>query len=69
MMGLADTPRDTAKQALDMLQNLGITTIMLTGDSSGAASAVSKSVGTESYIANMKPEHKLRWIRSRQVRC
>ena len=67
MLGLADTPRATARQAIQFLKDMKISTIMLTGDSSGAAAAVMKSVGAEDYIASMKPEHKLNWIRERQV--
>lgn len=67
MIGLADTPRSTAKMTIDILKELGISTVILTGDCSGAAAAVMKATGAENYIASMKPEHKLEWIRKRQV--
>ena len=67
MIGLADTPRATAKMTVQMLKNLGITSIILTGDCSGAAATVMKATGAENYIASMKPEHKLEWIRKAQV--
>ena len=67
MIGLADTPRPTAKHAIQMLKDSGIETIMLTGDSSGAAAAVMNAVGAKSFIASMKPEDKLQWVRDHQV--
>lgn len=69
MIGLADTPRATAKLTIDILKELGISTVILTGDCSGAAAAAMKATGAENYIAGMKPEHKLEWIRNCQVFC
>ena len=67
MIGLADTPRATARVTVQILKDLGISTVILTGDCSGAAAAVMKATGAENYIASMKPEHKLEWIRNCQV--
>eukprot|EP00794_Sanderia_malayensis_P012801 gene12801-14114_t len=66
MIGLGDSPRATAKLAVHILKELDVETIMLTGDSKGAAASVVKDVGARSFIANMKPEDKLSWIRERQ---
>ena len=67
LIGLADTPRPTAKLAVSILKDMNINTIMLTGDSSGAAGAVMTAVGAQSFIASMKPEDKLKWITDHQV--
>ena len=67
MIGLADTPRDTARFAVQMLKNLGINSVILTGDCGGAAAAAMIATGAENFIASMKPEQKLEWIRNAQV--
>jgi Cd2+/Zn2+-exporting ATPase len=63
ILGLADTPRPAAKEALQQLRRLGVTKIvMLTGDNRRAAAAVAEAVGVDEVHAELLPEEKLRLI-------
>jgi Cd2+/Zn2+-exporting ATPase len=63
ILGLADTPRPAAKEALQELRRLGVTKIvMLTGDNRRAAAAVAEAVGVDEVHAELLPEEKLRLI-------
>jgi len=66
MIGLADTPRATAKMTVQVLNELGIASVILTGDCGGAAASVMQATGADNYVASMKPEDKLEWIRTSQ---
>lgn len=56
---LADEPRATARDALDMLRGLGVSrTVMLTGDHVDVASAVAGRVGVDAYHAGLMPADK-----------
>ena len=56
---------DTSKQAIDELHQLGVTTIMLTGDNQHTAKAIGKQVGVDEIMGNLLPEDKLKIIDSR----
>lgn len=63
ILGLADSPRPEAKQALADLRALGVTKIvMLTGDNRRAAQSVAEAVGVDEVHAELLPEEKLRII-------
>jgi Cu+-exporting ATPase len=62
LMGFADRPRPTARQAIDRLGRLKIRTIMLTGDNSGAAEAVARDIGLNEFEAGILPEDKARIV-------
>ena len=55
---LADTIRRSTGSAVAMLQELGITVIMLTGDSENAANKIASDVGISEVIAGVKPDEK-----------
>lgn len=61
---LADTPRASAKAAVDRMRGLGIRHVtMLTGDHGGAAAAVAAATGVSDARADLLPEDKLRILR------
>jgi Cu+-exporting ATPase len=62
LMAFADTPRDTARQAIEKLTELGIRSIMLTGDNRGSADAVARSLGLTEVVAEVLPEDKARIV-------
>jgi Cd2+/Zn2+-exporting ATPase len=63
ILGLADSPRPEAKEALAQLRTLGVERIvMLTGDNRRAAQAVAEAVGVDEVHAELLPEEKLRLI-------
>lgn len=61
---LKDTVREEAKQAIELIHQLGMKTIMLTGDNELTAKAVAEEVGIETYVAECLPDEKVNYIRS-----
>ena len=58
LLGVSDQVRPEAKRAVQELHQLGIQTVMLTGDSEHTARAVAKQVGIDQVIAGVKPDQK-----------
>lgn len=58
MIALADIVRDTAKEAIKELKDLGIKSIMLTGDNKKVAQYVGKQLGLAEIIAEVLPHEK-----------
>lgn len=61
LVALADSIRDDARQAVEQLQQLGINTVMLTGDNRRTAKVIAGSLGME-YRAELLPEDKSRIV-------
>ena len=60
MIVVADRPRETAKDAIDLLREQGIeSVVMLTGDSRGTARAVAAELGVDDFRAELLPEDKV----------
>lgn len=59
VIGVADTIRETSREAIAQLHQLGIRTIMLTGDNTVTAMAIAREVGIDDARGNMLPEDKL----------
>jgi Cd2+/Zn2+-exporting ATPase len=58
-IALADRPRQTAREAVELLREHGITRIaMLTGDHPDAARAIAAEVGVDEYHAALTPDQK-----------
>jgi heavy metal translocating P-type ATPase len=60
---IADQLRREAIQAVDQLKKLGYRTVLLSGDSSEAASAIGSQLGVHEAIGNLLPEQKLEKVR------
>ena len=58
LIAMADTVRATSREAIRELEQLGIDTVMMTGDNWGVARAVAADLGLENVIAEVLPEHK-----------
>ncbi|HZV13627.1 MAG TPA: cation-translocating P-type ATPase, partial [Candidatus Kapabacteria bacterium] len=63
-IGIADTPRPEAKEAVKELRKLGCMVILLTGDSSDTAKAIGDELQVDDVIAEVLPEQKLEKIRA-----
>ncbi len=59
LFGIADQPRESAKQAIAALHQLNIETLMVTGDTSETAHHIADLVGIKTVIAHATPEQKL----------
>lgn len=59
VIALKDLIREDTKQALDLLHQEGIYTIMLTGDNETTARAIAKEAHLDTFIAECLPEHKV----------
>ncbi|MEC4722214.1 heavy metal translocating P-type ATPase [Noviherbaspirillum sp. CPCC 100848] len=62
LFGVADTVRQTSQQAIAELHELGVKTIMLTGDNEHTALAIARQVGIDDARGNQLPEQKLRVV-------
>lgn len=58
LVAVADTIKDTSKQAISRLHHMGITVIMMTGDNERTARAIGQEVGVDHVIAEVLPEGK-----------
>ncbi len=59
LIAVADTPRESSVEAVRTLHELGIKTLMLSGDNQTTASAIAKVVGIDQARGGMLPEDKL----------
>ena len=59
IIGLLDTPKPGAKEAISALKSLGIESVMLTGDNENTAQEIAHSVGIERVFANVLPSGKV----------
>ncbi len=59
IIAVADTVRETSRQAIAELHALGVRTLMLTGDNELTAKAIAKNVGIDDARGNLLPEDKL----------
>jgi Cd2+/Zn2+-exporting ATPase len=60
IFAVADTVKDSSRQAIAELHALGVKTLMLTGDNPHTAQAIAREVGIDRAYGNLLPEDKLR---------
>ncbi|OQW36240.1 MAG: ATPase [Nitrospira sp. SG-bin1] len=64
VLGLMDTPRESAKNVIARLKELGIRRmIMLSGDNQQVADAVAKAVGIDEALGDLMPDDKVEAIK------
>ena len=64
---VADTVKPTSRTAVDALHELGLTTIMVTGDRQETADAVAAEVGIDRVVAGVLPGEKVEVVRALQA--
>ncbi|MCX8049531.1 MAG: heavy metal translocating P-type ATPase [Methylohalobius sp.] len=59
VIGIADQPRPNAHAAIARLKQMGIKTLIVTGDAEAPAHFIARQVGIDQVVANAKPQDKL----------
>lgn len=67
IIAVADSLKETSQMAIFALTDLGIESIMITGDNEKTAQAIAKKVGIEKIIANVLPADKAKEIKKLQA--
>ncbi len=67
LVGVADTVKESAKDAIDELHKQKIEVVMMTGDNSITAAAVAKKLGIDKVFADVLPEQKAEKIKELQA--
>lgn len=63
LIAVADEMRESSKEVITKLNQIGIQTVMLTGDNQRTAEAIGKQVGVSDIKADLLPEDKLNFIK------
>ena len=64
---LKDTVKPGMRQRFDEFRRMGIKTIMITGDNPLTAATIAHEAGVDDFVAEAKPEDKIRIIREQQA--
>jgi len=65
LFAVADTVKDSSRQAIAELHALGIKTVMLTGDNAHTARAIAAQVGIDEALGDLLPEDKFKAIEAK----
>jgi P-type Cu2+ transporter len=63
VFGLADQVRESAREAVAKLQDMGVQVVMITGDAEAVAQTVAKELNLDRYYARVLPQDKASLIR------
>lgn len=66
IVAVADTIKETSKEAIKRLHEMNIKVIMMTGDNNRTAQAIAQEVGVDDVIAEVLPEGKAEEVRKLQ---
>jgi Cd2+/Zn2+-exporting ATPase len=66
LFAVADTVRQSSREAVAELHGLGVHTCMLTGDNAHTAAAIAEQVGVDEAHGDLLPADKLAWVEARQ---
>ena len=67
IFAVADTIKDSSREAIAQLHALGIASVMLTGDNQATAETIAKQAGIDQAHGNLLPEDKLSAIEQMQA--
>ncbi|MBI5794613.1 copper-translocating P-type ATPase [Candidatus Uhrbacteria bacterium] len=67
IVAVADTLKESSREAVDRLKSMGIEVYMITGDNARTAKAIAKSVGIGSVLAEILPEEKANEVKKLQA--
>jgi len=66
LIACADTPKTSARQAIELLKKRGMLIVMITGDNRETANAIAREIGLEHTLAEVLPQDKASEIRHLQ---
>ncbi|MDK2981033.1 MAG: P-type Cu+ transporter [Chloroflexota bacterium] len=67
LFGVADAIKDGSRSAIQRLRELGLKTIMLTGDNARTAEVIARQAGLDQFIAEVLPQDKSETIQKLQA--
>jgi P-type E1-E2 ATPase len=67
LVAVSDTLKEGSPAAVGALHELGLKTVLITGDNSATASAIAREVGIDEVFAEVMPEDKVNQVRELQA--
>jgi K+-transporting ATPase ATPase B chain len=67
LIELKDTVKEGLPARFEQFRKMGIKTVMVTGDNPRTAATIAREAGVDDFIAEAKPEDKIRFIREQQA--
>jgi Zn2+/Cd2+-exporting ATPase len=68
LLALKDEVRDSTKKAIEVLREIGIKTVMITGDNEATAKSIAEECGIDQYYANCLPDEKVEKLKELQAK-